>query len=116
MRDQTLKDRVEILEHKVESLEQLPGRVASLELQISQFRQEVRVEFSALRGEMDGFRIEMRGEMSGFRATVSAEFVQVRTEMRVLHEEVTSRIALLDESLNGSGKRGRGTRQRPPKR
>ena len=89
MQQQTLASRVAILEGKMESLEGLPDRVASLESQISQFREEVRVEFSAMRGEM----------RTGDEET--------RRQMRVLHEDVISRIALLDENLNGRTRAGR---------
>ena len=54
----TLANRVETLEHRVDALEQLPGRVAALEVQVSQFREEVRVEFSAIRTEMKEFHDE----------------------------------------------------------
>ena len=83
-----LARRVEILEEKVGALERLPGRMDALELQIMQFREEVRVEFSAIRQEaaasMDALRAEMR---DGDEET--------RRYMRVLHEDVISRIALL---------------------
>ena len=48
MPPETLANRVAILEHKMQSLEGLPDRVASLEVQIVQFRAEVRAEFSAV--------------------------------------------------------------------
>jgi hypothetical protein len=80
---ETLVNRVAILEHKMLSLEGLPDRVASLEGQISQFRAEVRVEFSAVREEM------------------RAGDAETRRHMRVLHEQVIARIGLLDEHLHG---------------
>lgn len=83
MPPETLANRVVILEHKMQSLEGLPDRVAALEAQIVQFRAEVRAEFSAVRGEM------------------RAGDEETRRQMRVLHEEVIARIALLDEHLNG---------------
>ncbi len=49
MPPETLANRVTILEHKMQSLEGLPDCVASLEVQIVQFRAEVRAEFSAVR-------------------------------------------------------------------
>ena len=64
----------------------LPDRVALLEGQIAQFRAEVRVEFSAVREEM------------------RAGDEETRRHMRVLHEEVIARIALLDEHLNGGNR------------
>jgi hypothetical protein len=93
----------------MQSLEELPervasleGRVASLEGQVLQFRAEVRVEFSAVREEM------------------RAGDEETRRQMRVLHEEVIARIALLDEHLTGKRSpesRGRtGNSRRSPKR
>ncbi len=107
MPPQTLANRVAILEHKMQSLEGLPDRVASLELQIVQFRAEVRAEFSAVREEM--------------RAEIRAGDEETRREMRVLHEEVISRIALLDEHLNGrkrspESRTRTSTSRRSPKR
>ena len=103
MSPETLASRVAILEHKMQSLEGLPDRVASLEMQILQFRAEVRAEFSVVREE------------------VRAGDEETRRQMRVLHEEVIARLALLDEHLNGrkrspesGGRTGRS--RRSPKR
>lgn len=79
MGPQTLTNRLEVLERKVESLERLPEQMHALELQILQFREEMRVEFS----------------------TIRAGDEETRTYMRVLHEEVLSRIALLGEHRDG---------------
>ncbi len=103
-----LTRRVQILEEKVETLERLPARIEALELQILQFREEVRAEFSATR---DGLRAEIR-----------AGDEETRLQMRVLHEEVIARFALLDEHLNDrkrspeSRSRTDSSRRRSPKR
>ena len=107
MPPETLANRVTILEHKMQSLEGLPDRVASLEVQIVQFRAEVREEFSAVREEM--------------RAEIRAGDEETRRQMRVLHEEVIARFALLDEHLNGrkrspESRRRTGGSRRSPKR
>ena len=114
MPPQTLANRVAILENKMPSLEGLLDRVASLEVQISQFRAEVRMEFSAVREEMGDLGKTLRSE-------IRAGDEETRREMRVLHEEVIARIALLDEHLNGRKRspesRGRtGNSRRSPKR
>jgi hypothetical protein len=70
----------------VTRLEELPARIDDLQLQILQFREETRGECSAVRREM----------REGFDG-VNRQFEQTRSEMRVLHEEVISRIALLGE-------------------
>jgi len=185
MPPETLASRVAILEQKMQSLEGLPDRVASLEMQIVQFRAVVRVEFSAMREEMGGLRETLRGEMNGLaeslrgemnglgdtlrgemkdfgetlrgemnglgktlrgemkdfgdtlrgemngginglaqtlRAEIRAGDEETRLQMRVLHEEVIARFALLDEQLNGRKRspqsRGRtdSSRRRSPKR
>ena len=84
---QTLESRVERLERRVTTLEQLPERMTALESQIVQLRTEMRDEFSAMRHEIN----------SGDEET--------RTLMRVLHEDVIQRIALLQEG-KGRSKRG----------
>jgi len=103
MLSDSMAKRLEIMEMAVQSLAGLPGqvaaldtRVASLELQFLQFREETRSEFSALRTEV------REGDE------------QTRAEMRVLHEEVLERIALLGEG-RASRSVGRVVRQ-PPKR
>ena len=129
----TLADRVRILEQKVGSLAELPARVASVELQISQFREEVRAEFSATRSEMgecegrlrveihgtaDRLRSEMRECEGRLRAEMREGAEQLRaemrslnqetlTQMRVLHEDVIARIAVLGEA-NGRKRRKPG--------
>jgi len=115
MPPETLANRVAILEHKMQSLEGLPDRVASLEGQVSQFRADVRMEFSAVRQEMHDLAETLRAE-------IRAGDEETRRQMRVLHEEVIARFALLDEHLGGRKRspesRGRTSRsrRRSPKR
>ena len=54
MAPRSLTQRVEILEQKVGDLRELPARVAAVESQILQLREEIRVEFSAIRNLFDG--------------------------------------------------------------
>jgi hypothetical protein len=114
MTPQTLTNRVEILERKVEGLAKLPDRVGALELQVSQLRTEMRGEFSAVRTETreltDGLRREMRELNEETRRELSGRIEDLGTQMRVLHEDVISRIALLDEHTNGP----RSTRHSSP--
>jgi len=77
----------------VTRLEQLPDRIDGLTSQVSQLRTEMRDEFSAARGEMSGL-----GD-------------RLDTRMRVLHEDVIARIALLQEGL-APAKRTSRTKQR----
>ena len=116
--------RVEILEEKVERLEMLPARIDNLEVQILQFREEVRAEFSATRAEflarialteaallhemnqIDERRgQETRHELGKALAETRTELIariaegdeETRRYMRVLHEEVIARIATIGE-------------------
>jgi hypothetical protein len=82
MAARSLRERVEILEQKVGDLQLLPARMDALELQILQLRGEMRDGFSAIDNRFD----------------------ETNRHMRVLHEEVLNRIALLQE---GRGRRNR---------
>ena len=93
MPPQPLENRVERLERRVTKLERLPDQVDRVEWQIVQLRTEMSDEFSAVRAEL---REEIRGGDE-----------ETRRLMRVLHEEVISRFALLEE-----GRPPRGSRKR----
>ena len=93
MAPQSLETRVESLEERVTRLEELPGRMDRLELQIVQFRTEVRDEFSAVRTEI----------RSGDEET--------RRYMRVLFEEYIGRMKVVDEG--SATKRKRRARKKP---
>jgi len=80
-----LNRRVQILEEEVEGLEQLPAHIDSIELQILQLRDEVRIEFSEMREEM-------REGLGGVRD-------ELRGEMRELHSQAIARIALTERAL-----------------
>ena len=97
MSERSLTERVHVLEQSVRGLKTLPTRVAALEGQILQLREETRREFSAVRAEMRVLRDDVL-------AGIAAGDVETRTYMRVLHEDVIARIAALDE--------GRRTRRR----
>lgn len=119
--------RVPILEEKVERLEQLPARIDGLGVQILQFREEVRVEFSATRAEflarialteaallhemnqLDERSVardqETRRQLTKTLAETRTELIarnaegdeETRRYMRALHEEVIVRIATIGE-------------------
>ena len=103
----------------MEILEQLPERMDSLELQFVQLREEMRAEFSTIRSEIragdEQTRLDLRAEIRAgdeqtrteLRAEIRAGDEETRTFMRVLHEEVLSRIAVLDEHWNGSARSSR---------
>ena len=79
MPPQTLASRLDRLERRVESLEALPERIARLESQFMQFREEVRSEFSSVRAE------------------IRAGDEETQRLMRVLHEDVIVRLSLIQE-------------------
>lgn len=136
MAAQTVVKRVEALERQMSEMSDLSVRVAELGTQFSQFRVEVRAEFSAIRAEIAGPRADvtdvqaqvkglqsqvkgLRAELSDMRAATAEEFTAVRAEiragdeetrhqMRVLHEDLVGRIALLQEGLRSSTPRTRG--------
>ena len=96
MQQRSVIERLEILEKKVEILERLPERVTAVELQLVQLRDEMRVEFSATRAEMRAGDEETRRTL---RDEMRAGDEETRRLMRILHEDVISRIALLNERL-----------------
>ncbi|MEQ1759434.1 MAG: hypothetical protein ABL986_14020 [Vicinamibacterales bacterium] len=101
MPDRSIVERVEILEQRVELLEQLPDRVAAVESQLVQLRHEMRVGFSDIRSEMStmgaGLRAEMQAMGAGLRADMQSGDEETRRYMRVLHEDVISRISAIGE-------------------
>ena len=104
---QTLANRVDRLETRVEALEALPGRMAALELQFVQFREETRLEFAATREEIRTSNEETRRLMrKGDEET--------RHFMRILHEDVIARLAAIREGQSGHS--GPPPRATPAKR
>jgi chaperonin cofactor prefoldin len=79
MPPQTIENRVDQLELRVTELEKLPERITGVESQIVQLRAELRDEFSAVRQEI------RQGDE------------ETRRYMRVLHEEVIGRLAVIPE-------------------
>ena len=91
---------------QAERLQHLEQKMADQEFQFSQFRDEVRGELSALRAEtrqlatkneMQQLIAETRDEMRQLIAETNDE---TRHLMRVLHEDVISRFAVLEERWN----------------
>src|SRR5712692_381302 len=109
MPPQTFVGRVESLESRVIVLEQLPEKLDALALQISQMRNEMRGEFSALRSEIRTGDEETRRVL---RDEIRAGDEESRRNALVLHEDVISRIALMQEGTRGETKRP-GTRGDP---
>ena len=89
-----LDRRVAVLEAQVNDLNELPARIGAVEDQLV----AIRAELVAMRGEI----------RTGDEET--------RRQMRVLHEEVISRIALLQEPSNGLRRRTKSGRRQSSKR
>ena len=95
MAQETLETRVDMLERRVEILEQLPERVTALEsqiVQIVQLRDEMRSEFSATRLDL---RAEIRAGDGETRREMRELFAASERHARVLHEDVIARIAAI---------------------
>ncbi len=123
-----LELRVDRLEDKLSELEGLPAQVTELGAQITQFRSEMRAEFSATRAKMQAdfsavgegavslaqVREELLAKLEqqispicgpggeglslvGLRQEIRDGDEETRRLMRVLHEDLVQRIALLGE-------------------
>lgn len=102
--------RVEILEGDVNALRQLPVQVSALGADVA----TLRADLATLTGDvatltddvatLAGDVATLAGDLAALREEVRSGDEETRRQMRVLHEEVISRIALLDE--------GRKTRRR----
>jgi uncharacterized coiled-coil DUF342 family protein len=104
MQPLSLERRVTNLEQKVETLKTLPDRITAVELQISEFRTEVRAEFSATRARVDA----IDGRFDEVRAEMRALNDETKAHMRALHEDVIDRITRIGECrkpANGRRKR-----------
>ena len=103
MAARSLKDRVEVLEQKVEDLQVLPARVAAVEEQILQLRGEMHDGFSAIDHRFEAIdrrfeAIDLRFEAIDRRFDGLDERIEeTQRYMRVLHEEVLARLSLLQE-------------------
>jgi len=99
MSPQSFVERVLRLEEEMTTLRELPKKVDELGLQIVQLRDEMRSEFSAVRAEIRAGDEDVKQALRG-------EIEETRRQMRVLHEDIIGRLALLDEGRD-SGKRRR---------
>ena len=128
MQPQTLDTRVERLEHRMTAIEQLPVRVDALAWQISQVREEMHAEFSALRSEIGtgdeetrrslreeiragdeetrrSLREEIRAVHEGLRSAIGD--LPTKSQMLVLHEDLVSKLALTEEAGSPKTRRRR---------
>ena len=94
MPEHTVATRVENLERKMELLEDLPQRMGAVELRLDDMREELSAIRQELRGEIRAEGAAIRSEL---RAEIQAGDEETRRYMRVLHEEVLSRIATIQD-------------------
>ena len=101
MPPETIESRVDRLERRMTDLEKLPDRVTAIESQIVQLRAEMHSEFSAVREEIRAGDEETRrvlGERIDETARLHGERIDENgRHMRVLHEEVIGRLAIIQE-------------------
>jgi len=103
----TLEERVLTLEQQMIELRDLPVQMRELRSEFSQLRTEMRDEFSAIRSEM-ATRAGLDPQLQGLRAEMVAGDEETRRQMRVLHEDLVSRIALLHEARPPRSRRRKG--------
>ena len=112
MAQESLEKRMDRLERRVEILEQLPERVTAVESQIVLLRDEMRSEFSAVRGEIRAgdeqviktLREEIRAGEEQTRRVLTERMESLfdanERHMRLLHEDLVERIARMGEGRN----------------
>lgn len=115
MQGDWLVKRVEMLENMVSGPDGLVAKVDRLQSEVSTFRTEflqfrdwTRAEFLLVRGEMADGAAALRQEMAdGFAAArqdlgaqIEAGDRETRNFMRVLYEDLVSRLTLLQEGLD----------------
>ena len=123
MTPQSLEQRVESLERRMNALDELPARVGALEAQFLLLRDEMHGEFSALRGELkagdEETRRVLREEIRAgddetrrmLREEIRAGDEETRRFMRVLHEDLVARLAVLQ-----NGRRAQPSSRKPRKK
>lgn len=108
METQPIDFRVDSLEDRVTQLEQQLGPDGRDPSRIVPLRTELRAEFSAVRGHLASLDAKFERVDARF-VSLESKIDQQGIQMRVLHEEVISRIALISEG-------GPATRRKPRKK
>ena len=101
MPPQTIANKVDRLEQRVTELERLPDRMSALESQIVQLRTEMRDEFSAVNEQI-------RAGDAETRRVLGERIDETNRHMRVLHEDVIGRLAVIQEGLPTAPRKRRG--------
>ena len=114
MRSASLEKRVEVLENTVLGVGGIQDRLALLQADVTdlraemqtfrgevlQFKDETRVEFSAIRQEMAAEFVAVRQEMTAGFTMLQQGLIDAKTHSSVMYEDLVARIALLHEGLN----------------
>jgi hypothetical protein len=98
-----------MLEEQMQELRELPARIAGVELEIVQLRQEMQESFSATRselgGKVEGLRVEMHGIRDEFRAEIRTGLQQLKDFMLMLYEDNKSSIRTIGEGAPRKGRK-----------
>jgi hypothetical protein len=125
MPSKSLETRVATLDAQVMELRELPAQVAGLASQIVLLRTEMHSESSATRaqavaGDEETRRVlreefQAAGEsiVRSLRQEIRGGDDETRTLMRVLHEDVIGRIAVLQEHYSAPGTTRQGNKPKP---
>lgn len=99
MTKDNLEIRVHNLENTVGGLSGLPQQFASLASQFVQLRQDVRSDISAIRGGVEELRVEMSTLTGGLRGEMSTLASELRGEMRTLGSELRGEMTSMHHDL-----------------
>jgi hypothetical protein len=107
MRTADVARRVEMVEQRMDTMEgRLDASYSALSAQILQSRQEGKEALFAtrddLRGEIAATRDEMQAGFARFEKMLADGLEETRRVMKVLYEDILSRIALLAENRPNS--------------
>jgi hypothetical protein len=110
MDETSLADRVKILEQRVQATSTLPDRMTSVELQIVQLRDEMRLGFSAIPGEIgilaETLRTEMGSSVEALRGGMGTLAETLRGEIASSAETLRGEMGSLAETLRGEIREG----------
>jgi hypothetical protein len=87
MQERSIIERIQIPDKNAEMLEIPPDRMAAVELQLMQLREEMRGEFSAMRGD------------------IRRSDDEVRRSVRVLHDNLIARLSAVGDATRLRKKR-----------
>ena len=91
---QAIESRVDKLEEHVANLQELPHRMDALSVQISQLREDLGAQISRLREDA---AVQSSATERTLREEIIAGDERIVAQVRVLHEDVISRLALIQE-------------------